>query len=118
MRIYRTLGKISIQALLKTLRTREILSVMVEGGARVIQSFLAESTKADASAASTRAVDSVIVTVAPILVGDDGVGYGSNVHGSEVSDLSTIMLVLLSCLRQTLWNMFERNSSDVMWFLP
>jgi 2,5-diamino-6-(ribosylamino)-4(3H)-pyrimidinone 5'-phosphate reductase len=38
---------------------------MVEGGARVIQSFLSE-----------RLVDALIVTTAPVLVGGDGVGYG------------------------------------------
>jgi 2,5-diamino-6-(ribosylamino)-4(3H)-pyrimidinone 5'-phosphate reductase len=37
---------------------------MVEGGARVIQSFLSE-----------RLVDALIVTTAPVLVGGDGVGY-------------------------------------------
>lgn len=37
---------------------------MVEGGARIIQSFLAE-----------RLVDALIVTTAPVLVGGDGVGY-------------------------------------------
>jgi riboflavin biosynthesis pyrimidine reductase len=37
---------------------------MVEGGARVIQSFLAE-----------RLVDALIVTTAPVLVGGDSVGY-------------------------------------------
>jgi 2,5-diamino-6-(ribosylamino)-4(3H)-pyrimidinone 5'-phosphate reductase len=58
---------------------------MVEGGARVIQSFLAESTSKEGHSASTRVVDSVIVTVAPVFVGDDGVGYGANVSSSTVS---------------------------------
>jgi 2,5-diamino-6-(ribosylamino)-4(3H)-pyrimidinone 5'-phosphate reductase len=42
---------------------------MVEGGARIIQSFLA-------SAASKPLVDALIVTTAPMLIGREGVGYG------------------------------------------
>ena len=41
---------------------------MVEGGARVIQSFLSE-----------RLVDALIVTTAPVLVGSDGVGYSEDI---------------------------------------
>jgi hypothetical protein len=37
---------------------------MVEGGARIIQSFLSEHL-----------VDALIVTTAPVIVGGDGVGY-------------------------------------------
>ena len=75
------IGKIRIPALLKSLRTLGIRSLMVEGGARIIQSFLAESTHND----TMRAVNAVVVTVAPIFVGDDGVGYGTNVSSSAVS---------------------------------
>ena len=39
---------------------------MVEGGARIILSFLS---------ASERLVDSLIVTVAPVVIGGKGVGY-------------------------------------------
>lgn len=39
---------------------------MVEGGAQIIDSFLAEPNL----------VDVVIVTIAPVFVGRDGVGYG------------------------------------------
>jgi 2,5-diamino-6-(ribosylamino)-4(3H)-pyrimidinone 5'-phosphate reductase len=39
---------------------------MVEGGAKVIKSFLAESESV---------VNTVIVTVAPIFVGQHGIGY-------------------------------------------
>jgi 2,5-diamino-6-(ribosylamino)-4(3H)-pyrimidinone 5'-phosphate reductase len=42
---------------------------MVEGGAQVIESFLAESSKG--------VIDTVIVTVAPTFVGVDGVGYAA-----------------------------------------
>jgi 2,5-diamino-6-(ribosylamino)-4(3H)-pyrimidinone 5'-phosphate reductase len=43
---------------------------MVEGGARVIQSFLT----------SGLLVDTLIVTTAPVLVGSDGVGYGGRLE--------------------------------------
>jgi 2,5-diamino-6-(ribosylamino)-4(3H)-pyrimidinone 5'-phosphate reductase len=46
---------------------------MVEGGARVIQSFLS-------SAASGHLVDALIVTTAPILVGREGVGYSEGLE--------------------------------------
>lgn len=42
---------------------------MVEGGARVIQSFLSEHL-----------VDALIVTTAPVLVGRDGVGYSEGLE--------------------------------------
>lgn len=49
---------------------------MVEGGATVIQSFLTESL-----------VDTVIVTVAPIFVGADGVGYDSGLTEQVCFDI-------------------------------
>ncbi|KAI0285494.1 dihydrofolate reductase-like domain-containing protein [Russula aff. rugulosa BPL654] len=57
-------SKLLLPAVLRTLRDKGIRSIMVEGGARVIQSFLSE-----------RLVDALIVTTAPVLVGGDGVGY-------------------------------------------
>jgi 2,5-diamino-6-(ribosylamino)-4(3H)-pyrimidinone 5'-phosphate reductase len=45
---------------------------MVEGGAQVIESFLAESSRENPSGV----IDTVIVTVAPTFVGVEGVGYG------------------------------------------
>jgi 2,5-diamino-6-(ribosylamino)-4(3H)-pyrimidinone 5'-phosphate reductase len=42
---------------------------MVEGGARVIRSFLSEHL-----------VDALIVTTAPVLVGSDGVGYSEGLE--------------------------------------
>ena len=59
------LGHISIPNLLHTLRTLGIRSVMAEGGARVIQSFLA----------TPNSVNTIIVTVAPVFVGVQGIGY-------------------------------------------
>ena len=56
---------------------------MVEGGARIIQSFLAESPNASM-------IDTVIITVAPTFVGDDGVGYGANIASSSVSFVSIV----------------------------
>ena len=55
---------------------------MVEGGARVIQSFL-----------SDRLVDALIVTTAPVLVGGDAVGYGEGLE--QVPGLKYIHTELL-----------------------
>ncbi|EPT03508.1 hypothetical protein FOMPIDRAFT_127947 [Fomitopsis schrenkii] len=70
-------GRISIPDLLFTLRELDIRSVMVEGGARVIQSFLA------AEASHRDCIDMVIITVSPTLVGDGGVGYGATLLSSD-----------------------------------
>jgi 3,4-dihydroxy 2-butanone 4-phosphate synthase/GTP cyclohydrolase II len=51
-------GHVNLTALLEQLGTLGIRSVMVEGGARIITSFLAE-----------RLVDHIVLTVAPRLVG-------------------------------------------------
>ncbi|KAI0734378.1 bacterial bifunctional deaminase-reductase [Fomitopsis betulina] len=72
-----TTGRISIPDLLSTLRGLDIYSLMVEGGARVIQSFLATE------ASCHGCIDMVIITVAPTLVGDDGVGYGATLLSSD-----------------------------------
>lgn len=69
--------------MLRTLREKGIRSVMVEGGARVIQSFLA----------SRHLVDSMIVTTAPVLVGRDGVGYGGGLE--EVPGLKYVSTEVL-----------------------
>ncbi|TFY68611.1 hypothetical protein EVJ58_g930 [Rhodofomes roseus] len=65
-------GRIPIPALLVKLRGLGMRSLMVEGGARVIQCFLA------AEAQHRNCIDTVIVTIAPTIVGKDGVAYGSN----------------------------------------
>ncbi|KAL0951648.1 hypothetical protein HGRIS_008328 [Hohenbuehelia grisea] len=65
-------GFISIPGLLDAIYNRGIRSLMVEGGATVIKSFFDQLTPHP----ETRLVDSVIVTVAPLFVGNDGVGYG------------------------------------------
>lgn len=51
-------GWVSLEALLEALKLREIDRLMVEGGARVITSFLTEQL-----------VDQVVITVAPMLLG-------------------------------------------------
>ncbi|KAK7058532.1 2,5-diamino-6-(ribosylamino)-4(3H)-pyrimidinone 5'-phosphate reductase [Paramarasmius palmivorus] len=61
--IYR--DNLELAAILKYLHEHQIRSLMVEGGARVIKSFFADES----------VVDTIIVTIAPTFVGDDGVGY-------------------------------------------
>lgn len=63
---------------------------MVEGGARVIQSFLAESQSTGSVDTSSRVVDTIIVTVAPTIVGDEGVGYGTSISSASVSNSSSL----------------------------
>ena len=60
------------------------MAVGVEGGARVIRSFLA-SARAPTERAGTPCVDALVVTVAPALVGAAGVGYGSGLATDAVS---------------------------------
>jgi len=60
---------LSVPAILKSLGDLGIRSLMVEGGARIIASFFA---------APEKIVDALIITVAPLLVGSDGVGYQCN----------------------------------------
>jgi 2,5-diamino-6-(ribosylamino)-4(3H)-pyrimidinone 5'-phosphate reductase len=54
-----------MDGVLRAIRAEGIKSVMVEGGARVILSLLSEESL----------IDSLIVTVAPVIVGSHGVGY-------------------------------------------
>jgi len=64
-------GRIHLPSLLATLHQLGIRSLMVEGGARIITSFLAE-----------RLVDRLIVTVAPMLVGGlNAVGNLGHLNG-------------------------------------
>lgn len=58
---------LDIPTVLRTLRAQDIKSIMVEGGARVIQSFLSSNPSV---------IDTIIVTTAPGFIGRDGVGYG------------------------------------------
>ncbi|EIN13893.1 hypothetical protein PUNSTDRAFT_56735 [Punctularia strigosozonata HHB-11173 SS5] len=68
---------LSLSSLLETLLALGIKSLMVEGGAQVIGSFMAEAQDC---------VDCIIVTTAPVFVGRDGVGYGTQVLGSQMAN--------------------------------
>jgi len=57
-------GLLSIPSLIAKLRESGVRSLMVEGGATVISSFL-----------NSGMVDNLIVTVAPTVVGHQGIGY-------------------------------------------
>ena len=65
-----TNGLVNLEALLKQLGDMGINSLMVEGGAQIITSFLA-----------SRLVDQIILTIAPLLVGGlrvvDSLGRGA-----------------------------------------
>ena len=58
---------------------------MVEGGARVIRSFLSAAQRSGNHTQKDKAVDALVVTVAPTLVGSAGVGYGTELHADAVS---------------------------------
>ncbi|KAI0348175.1 hypothetical protein BDW22DRAFT_1350342 [Trametopsis cervina] len=70
-------GLISLPDVLLALKNLHIRSLMVEGGANVIQSFLKE-TLPDPQGKVNPIVDTVIVTVAPTLVGPQGIAYDCN----------------------------------------
>lgn len=64
--------RLSIPTVLQTLKEHGICSVMVEGGAQVISSFMEENV-----------VDTLIMTIAPVFVGDAGIGYRYPVSPSD-----------------------------------
>ena len=57
-------GRFSWTEILSTLSIRGIKSVMIEGGASVISDVL-----------SQHLADIIIITIAPVFIGRDGVGY-------------------------------------------
>ncbi|KAH7923237.1 bacterial bifunctional deaminase-reductase [Leucogyrophana mollusca] len=75
---------ISIGDLLPKLYNLGIGTLMVEGGSSIIASFLAEMSRT-CDHNTHHAVDMLIITVAPTLVGDDGIGYGLGGKGVRVS---------------------------------
>ncbi|KAI0715008.1 bacterial bifunctional deaminase-reductase [Earliella scabrosa] len=75
-------GLISIRGLLSALHQQGVRSLMVEGGARVIGSFLSAAQRSDPDGG--KVVDALVVTVAPTLVGDAGVGYGSGLFAETL----------------------------------
>jgi len=75
-------GQVPLLEALRLLRTRfGCQSVMVEGGARVISNFFAESSDAP------RLVDYFVLTVAPIIVG--GISTAVSPHFSPSSNIGT-----------------------------
>lgn len=62
--LIRCSGRLSIKRILLELQDMGVKSLMVEGGATVISSFIASGL-----------VDRLVVTVCPTLVGDEGVPY-------------------------------------------
>ena len=90
-------GLIGVEDLLTALRELGVRSLMVEGGARVIRSFL-EAARTQPAAqkehilgrgsprgtGAAKIVDALVVTVAPTIVGEAGVGYGSGLHPDKV----------------------------------
>ncbi|KAI0660610.1 bacterial bifunctional deaminase-reductase [Cubamyces menziesii] len=75
-------GLIAIPDLLAALRELGVRSLMVEGGARVIRSFLSAAQRSGNP--TQKAVDALVVTVAPTLVGSAGVGYGTELHADAL----------------------------------
>ncbi|KAG8911691.1 2,5-diamino-6-(ribosylamino)-4(3H)-pyrimidinone 5'-phosphate reductase [Tulasnella sp. 417] len=62
-------GKLDLDDVLSTLRAHGVKSLMVEGGQQVISSFLSHN----ASSTGKNVLDTIIVTVAPTYVGNEGV---------------------------------------------
>lgn len=60
-----------IPAVIHHLRQMGIRSLMVEGGAQIIRSFI-----------QSPIVDNLIITMAPTFIGEHGVGYGLDIEGS------------------------------------
>ncbi|TFK56816.1 bacterial bifunctional deaminase-reductase [Heliocybe sulcata] len=73
---------VSIKDVLSILYREGIKSLMVEGGAQVISSFL--------SLAKEGIVDTLVITVAPTLLGADAVGYGADILGSQVPKMKHV----------------------------
>ena len=91
-------GVIAVPELLTALHERGVRSVMVEGGARVIRAFLSAAHSGDTPSCARggsdspgekrpRTVDALVVTVAPTIVGEAGVGYGSGLIADAVSEI-------------------------------
>ncbi|KAG2075193.1 bacterial bifunctional deaminase-reductase [Suillus decipiens] len=77
---------IMIPDLLKVLYNFGIKTLMVEGGATVIGSFLAEPARTKPSTI----IDTLIITIAPTLIGDDGVGYGEKLLATQIPSLKHV----------------------------
>lgn len=84
-------GSLSIPSFLRKLYECDIRSVMVEGGASVINTFLNQASQPRGPGESP-VVDTLIVTVAPTLVGDDGLGYTAGISGDILSVSNHVFL--------------------------
>ncbi|KAI0783324.1 dihydrofolate reductase-like domain-containing protein [Abortiporus biennis] len=80
-------GQIQIPALLQKLRSLGIRSLMVEGGAQIIKSFLTHAGLETGS----KCVDAILVTTAPVFVGNDGVGYGQDLIVSQIPSTEHVL---------------------------
>jgi 2,5-diamino-6-(ribosylamino)-4(3H)-pyrimidinone 5'-phosphate reductase len=74
------LGRIAPTSIPGILERLGLQSVMVEGGSKVLSSFLRSPARSD----GTPLVDSIIITVAPMFIGD-GVGVVPKVGRSSYS---------------------------------
>ncbi|EJD04204.1 bacterial bifunctional deaminase-reductase [Fomitiporia mediterranea MF3/22] len=91
-------GKLNLGSLLDELQKIGIRSLMVEGGATVISSFLQSGL-----------VHSLIVTVCPTIVGDEGIAY--DVKG-EVKGLTFLQTQLVGRDAVMVWSLPKRVTLD------
>lgn len=81
-------GDLDWPAILQALRQSGITRLMIEGGASVIQSLLSASSPSSNPPGSPL-VDTLIVTVAPILVGPQGVAYEGVLPAAAAGEAAT-----------------------------
>jgi len=72
-------GKFSWRDILSTLTTKGVHSVMIEGGATVINDILSEGV-----------ADIIIITIAPVFLGRDGVGILPKLQEEWLRDVRSI----------------------------
>ncbi|KAI6120688.1 dihydrofolate reductase-like domain-containing protein [Pisolithus croceorrhizus] len=89
-------GFLSIPQVLEELYNQGIRSLMVEGGATVINNFL-KCTQQSHDPTVQPIVDTIIITTAPMFVGDGGVGYEVSCaeRAGEVPTLQRMRTVLM-----------------------
>ncbi|GJJ13218.1 hypothetical protein Clacol_007469 [Clathrus columnatus] len=80
-------GGLMLDSVLSTLRSLGIRSLMVEGGQRVITSFLSDAGKYDL-------IDSLIITVAPTFIGKQGISALSN-ETTDIPALNHVSSIVL-----------------------
>ena len=74
-------GRFSWTEILSTLHSRGIKSVMIEGGASVINDVL-----------TRRIADVIIITIAPVFLGRDGVGIAPMLHEEWLQNTTSISI--------------------------